>query len=51
MWVTAVLELHREFARAGAGVLQALNFYSNQQNMQKYGIDCTVEEINRAACR
>ncbi|XP_043202805.1 betaine--homocysteine S-methyltransferase 1-like, partial [Amphibalanus amphitrite] len=48
---SAVRELHREFARAGAGVLQALNFYSNDQKMKERGLDCTVEEINRAACR
>ncbi|KAF0314628.1 Betaine--homocysteine S-methyltransferase 1 [Amphibalanus amphitrite] len=48
---SAVRELHREFARAGAGVLQALNFYSNDQKMKERGLDCTVEDINRAACR
>ena len=46
-----VRELHREYARAGANVLQALNFFANESLMKELGITQSVEEVNRAACR
>jgi len=47
----AVRELHREFARAGADVLQALNFFANDSLMKELGVEHTAQEVNRAACR
>ena len=51
MSFSPVKELHREYARAGADVLQALNFFANESLMQELGVTQTVEEVNRAACR
>jgi betaine-homocysteine S-methyltransferase len=45
----AVIQLHREFLRAGAEVLQALTFYASEDKLGTVGLQGKTEEINRAA--
>jgi betaine-homocysteine S-methyltransferase len=45
----ALLELHREFLRAGAEVLQALTFYASEDKLATVGLGGRVDDINRAA--
>jgi betaine-homocysteine S-methyltransferase len=45
----ALAELHREFLRAGAEVLQALTFYASEEKLATVGLAGRVDEINRAA--
>jgi betaine-homocysteine S-methyltransferase len=45
----ALAELHREFLRAGADVLQALTFYASEDKLATVGLSGKVDEINRAA--
>ena len=47
----ALRELHREFLRAGADVLQALTFYASREKLGTAGYADQVEAINRAAVR
>lgn len=47
----AVVELHREFANAGAEVLQALAFYASRDKLATTGHADHVKEINRRAVR
>jgi betaine-homocysteine S-methyltransferase len=47
----ALRELHREFLRAGADVLQALTFYASKEKLGTAGYADQVEAINRAAVR
>jgi betaine-homocysteine S-methyltransferase len=47
----ALAELHREFLRAGAEVLQTLTFYASEDKLATVGLEGRVEEINRAAVR
>jgi betaine-homocysteine S-methyltransferase len=47
----ALRQLHREFLRAGADVLQALTFYASQEKLGTAGYGAAVEAINRAAVR
>lgn len=48
----AVQMLHKEFARAGADVIQAFTFYSSEDKIQtNKGVKFSAEEINRAACK
>jgi len=47
----ALLQLHREFLRAGAEVLQALTFYASEDKLATVGLGGKVEDINRAAVR
>jgi betaine-homocysteine S-methyltransferase len=47
----ALLELHREFARAGAEILQALTFYASEEKLATVGLAGEVPAINRAAVR
>ena len=47
----AVVELHREFQRAGADVLQALTFYASEDKLATVGLGGRVDDINRAAVR
>ncbi|CAH1790206.1 unnamed protein product [Owenia fusiformis] len=48
----AVRQLHREFMRAGADVLQTFSFYAAEGRLKsnKTGKIYTVSEINKAAC-
>jgi betaine-homocysteine S-methyltransferase len=47
----ALRQLHREFLRAGADVLQALTFYASKDKLGTAGYAEEVEAINRAAVR
>jgi betaine-homocysteine S-methyltransferase len=47
----AVLELSREFADAGAEVIQALSFYGDREKLATVGFGDRVADINRAAVR
>jgi betaine-homocysteine S-methyltransferase len=47
----ALEELHREFLRAGAEVLQALTFYASEDKLATVGLADRLPEINRAAVR
>jgi betaine-homocysteine S-methyltransferase len=47
----ALAELHREFLRAGAEVLQTLTFYASEDKLATVGLSGQVEAINRAAVR
>jgi len=47
----ALLQLHREFVRAGAEVLQALTFYASEDKLATVGLAGKVDDINRAAVR
>ncbi len=47
----ALRQLHREFLRAGAEVLQALTFYASKEKLATAGYAGQVAEINRAAVR
>ncbi|KAJ7385442.1 hypothetical protein OS493_016526 [Desmophyllum pertusum] len=52
----AVRQLHREFLRAGADVMQTFTFYASDDKLQNRGNTCTASEkigcelINQAAC-
>jgi betaine-homocysteine S-methyltransferase len=45
----ALAQLHREFLRAGAEVLQALTFYASEDKLATVGLAGKVDEINRSA--
>ena len=45
----ALTQLHREFLRAGAEVLQALTFYASEDKLATVGLQGKTDEINRAA--
>jgi len=47
----ALAQLHREFLRAGADVLQALTFYASEEKLATVGLAGEVDELNRAAVR
>jgi betaine-homocysteine S-methyltransferase len=47
----ALAELHREFLRAGAEILQALTFYASEEKLATVGLAGRVDDINRAAVR
>jgi methionine synthase I (cobalamin-dependent) len=47
----ALAQLHREFLRAGAEVLQALTFYASEDKLATVGLADKVDEINRNAVR
>ena len=47
----ALRQLHREFLRAGAEVLQALTFYASKDKLGTAGYAEQVEAINRSAVR
>ncbi|CAN5542385.1 hypothetical protein BH24ACT26_BH24ACT26_21680 [soil metagenome] len=47
----ALAQLHREFMRAGAEVLQALTFYASEDKLETVGLGGKVGDINRAAVR
>jgi betaine-homocysteine S-methyltransferase len=47
----ALAELHREFVRAGAEVLQTLTFYASEDKLATVGLAGRTDEINRAAVR
>lgn len=45
----ALVQLHREFLRAGAEVLQTMTFYASDDKLATVGLEGTVDEINRDA--
>lgn len=47
----AVLELHREFLRAGADVMVALTYYAHREKLRHVGRENDLEEMNRNAVR
>jgi betaine-homocysteine S-methyltransferase len=47
----ALRQLHREFLRSGADVLQALTFYASREKLGTAGYADQVDAINRAAVR
>jgi betaine-homocysteine S-methyltransferase len=47
----ALTELHREFLRAGADVLQTMTFYASDDKLATVGLDGKVDDINRDAVR
>jgi betaine-homocysteine S-methyltransferase len=47
----ALAQLHREFRRAGAEVLQALTFYASEEKLATVGLAGRADDINRAAVR
>ncbi len=47
----AVLELHREFLRAGAEVMVALTYYGDREKLETIGREGDLEALNRQAVR
>lgn len=47
----AVLELHREFVRAGSDVVLALTYYAHRDKMKVVGREREVEALNRQAVK
>jgi betaine-homocysteine S-methyltransferase len=47
----ALVQLHREFLRAGAEVLQTMTFYASDDKLATVGMAGKVDEINREAVR
>lgn len=47
----AVMELHREFLRAGAEVMVALTYYAHREKMKTIGREDELETLNREAIR
>lgn len=47
----ALAQLHREFLRAGAEVLQTMTFYASDDKLATVGLSGKVDEINRNAVR
>ena len=45
----ALAQLHREFLRAGAEVLQTMTFYASDDKLATVGLAGKVDDINRAA--
>lgn len=50
----AVRQLHREFLRAGADVMQTFTFYASEDKLENRGHDAltknSCEDVNKAAC-
>ncbi len=47
----ALAELHREFVRAGAEVIQTLTFYASEDKLATVGLEGRVDDMNRTAVR
>ena len=47
----ALLQLHREFLRAGSEVLQTCTFYASKEKLRSAGYADEMERINRAAAK
>ena len=45
----AVVQLHREFLRAGSDVMVALTYYAHREKLKMVGRDGELEAMNRAA--
>src|SRR5918993_2167775 len=46
-----VREVHQEYVRAGADVLETNTFGATAHNLQQYGLDASLREINITAAR
>lgn len=47
----AVVQLHREFLRAGSEVMMALTYYAHREKLRHVGRENDLEAMNRAAVR
>lgn len=47
----AVVQLHREFLRAGSEVMVALTYYAHREKLRHVGRENDLEQMNRAAVR
>src|SRR2546423_8466888 len=47
----AVRELHREFLRAGAEVMEAFTYYGHREKLRMIGREDDLEPLNRNALR
>src|SRR6516225_1997854 len=47
----ALVELHREFLRAGAEVMVALTYYAHREKLRILGREADLEQMNRTAVR
>jgi betaine-homocysteine S-methyltransferase len=47
----ALLQLHREFARAGSDIIEAFTYYAHREKMKLIGREDDLEEMNRTAIR
>jgi betaine-homocysteine S-methyltransferase len=47
----AVIELHREFLKAGSDVMLALTYYAHRDKLRAIGREGQLEELNRQALR
>ncbi|MFO8010765.1 MAG: homocysteine S-methyltransferase family protein [Dehalococcoidia bacterium] len=47
----AVRQLHTDFARAGAEVLQALTYYAHEDKLKQRGLNGALREINTSAIK
>lgn len=47
----ALVQLHREFLRSGAEVLQTLTFYASEDKLDTVGLGGKADDINRAAVK
>jgi betaine-homocysteine S-methyltransferase len=45
----ALIQLHREFLRAGVDVLQTMTFYASDDKLATVGLEGKVDDINRTA--
>ncbi|MBM3297980.1 MAG: bifunctional homocysteine S-methyltransferase/methylenetetrahydrofolate reductase, partial [Candidatus Aminicenantes bacterium] len=43
-----IREVHREYVRSGADILETNTFASNRYKLKKFGLDDKVADINRA---
>ncbi|MEN6561095.1 MAG: bifunctional homocysteine S-methyltransferase/methylenetetrahydrofolate reductase [Acidobacteriota bacterium] len=46
-----VREIHREYVRSGADIIETNTFGANRVKLKKHGLDDKVQEINRAGAR
>ena len=47
----AVLNLHREFARAGSDIIEAFTYYGHRSKLKSIGKEDILEPLNRQALR
>jgi betaine-homocysteine S-methyltransferase len=45
----ALEQMHIDFARAGAQVLQALTYYAHEEKLKRVGLEASLQQINAAA--
>src|ERR1700679_1902791 len=47
----SVVELHREFVRAGSDVVEAFTYYAHREKLRRIGREGDLETMNRQALR